>query len=201
MELALSEQLREAGNGKKLQKFAKTMDYLERAKREESAPLIEAFFQQRLVEERVIHEREQQLEIELSQQRHEGDLKEKNRLALCSTTRSEEERLKRFRKRRKLSGVKPVEPGPAAPSAIAATAAATTAAPTSGKYVPRFRLQNAEGSGQAAPPEPDRWGSRRQDDRPPQPTDRWRSDDRRPSFGGSRSSWSSSRNPPRGSER
>ncbi|KAL5565941.1 hypothetical protein UlMin_029105 [Ulmus minor] len=82
MELALSEQLRERQEmEKKLQKLAKTMDYLERAKREESAPLIEAAFQQRLVEERVLHEREQQLEIELSQQRHEGDLKEKNRLA------------------------------------------------------------------------------------------------------------------------
>ncbi|KAF3449639.1 hypothetical protein FNV43_RR10370 [Rhamnella rubrinervis] len=305
MELALSEQLRERQEmEKKLQKFAKTMDYLERAKREESAPLIEAFFQQRLVEERVIHEREQQLEIELSQQRHEGDLKEKNRLARMFDNkiifqervmhrrqeefdrrreereeqinqmiqawkqereakrkkiffvRSEEERLKKIQeeeealrreeaeRRRKeeaerrakldeiaekqrqrekeaeekerlrreglfgrstaaaeIPSTQPVEPGPAAPSAIAATAAATTAAPTSGKYVPRFRLQNAEGSGQAAPPEPDRWGSRRQDDRPPQPTDRWRSDDRRPSFGGSRSSWSSSRNPPRGSER
>ncbi|PON65523.1 Proteasome component (PCI) domain containing protein [Trema orientale] len=36
---------------------------------------------QRLVEERVLHEREQQCKIELSQQQHEGDLKEKNRLS------------------------------------------------------------------------------------------------------------------------
>ncbi|PQQ19815.1 eukaryotic translation initiation factor 3 subunit A [Prunus yedoensis var. nudiflora] len=82
MELALSEQLRERQEmEKKLLKLARTMDYLERAKREESAPLIEAAYQQRLVEERVLHEHNQQLEVELSQQRHEGDLKEKNRLA------------------------------------------------------------------------------------------------------------------------
>ena len=62
MEFALSEQLRERQEmEKKLQKLAKTMDYLERAKREESAPLIEAAFQQRLVEERVLHEREQKV--------------------------------------------------------------------------------------------------------------------------------------------
>ncbi|MBA0654434.1 hypothetical protein Goklo_021440 [Gossypium klotzschianum] len=57
------------------------MDHLERAKREEAAPLIEAAFQRRLVEEKVLHEREQQLEVELSRQHHDGDLKEKNRLA------------------------------------------------------------------------------------------------------------------------
>ncbi|KAG5244746.1 eukaryotic translation initiation factor [Salix suchowensis] len=66
---------------KKLQKLVKTMDYLERAKREEAAPLIEAAFQQRLVEEKALHEHEQQQEIELSRQRHDGDLKEKNRLS------------------------------------------------------------------------------------------------------------------------
>lgn len=61
MELALSEQQRERQEmEKKLQKLAKTMDYLERAKREEAAPLIEAAFQQRLVEEKALHEREQQ---------------------------------------------------------------------------------------------------------------------------------------------
>lgn len=82
MEMALSEQLRERQETeKKLQKLAKTMDYLERAKREEAAPLIEAAFQQRLVEEKVLHESEQQLEVEVSRQRHDGDLKEKNRMA------------------------------------------------------------------------------------------------------------------------
>jgi len=60
IELALSEQLKERQEmEKKLQKLAKTMDYMERAKREEEAPLIEQAFQQRLVEEKILHEREQ----------------------------------------------------------------------------------------------------------------------------------------------
>lgn len=46
---------------KKLKKLSKTMDFLERAKREESAPLIEVAYQQRLVEERILHELEQQV--------------------------------------------------------------------------------------------------------------------------------------------
>lgn len=62
MELALTEQLRERQEmEKKLQKIAKTMDYLERAKREESASLIEAAFQHCLLEEKIHHEREQQV--------------------------------------------------------------------------------------------------------------------------------------------
>lgn len=66
MERALSEQLRERQEmEKKLQKLAKTMDYLERAKREEAAPLIEAAFQRRLVEEKALHEREQQVSFKL----------------------------------------------------------------------------------------------------------------------------------------
>ncbi len=64
MERALNEQLRERQEmEKKLQKLAKTMDYLERAKREEAAPLIVAAFQQRLVEEKAVHEREQQVTL------------------------------------------------------------------------------------------------------------------------------------------
>ncbi|KAL0301647.1 UNVERIFIED_CONTAM: Eukaryotic translation initiation factor 3 subunit A [Sesamum radiatum] len=81
MELALSEQLREKQEmEKKLQKLAKTMDYLERAKREEAAPLIEAAFQRRLAEEEALHTLEQQQEIDVSRQRHAGDLEEKRRL-------------------------------------------------------------------------------------------------------------------------
>ncbi|XP_050380282.1 eukaryotic translation initiation factor 3 subunit A [Argentina anserina] len=81
LDMAVHEQIKEREEReKKLMKLSKTMDHLERAKREESAPLIEAAYQQRLVEEKMLHEREQQLEIELSQQRHEGDVKEKNRL-------------------------------------------------------------------------------------------------------------------------
>lgn len=68
MELTLSEQLRERQEmEKKLQKLAKTMDYLERAKREESAPLVEAAYQQRLVEEKDLHEREQQVFFRFSE--------------------------------------------------------------------------------------------------------------------------------------
>lgn len=60
IELALSEQLKERQDlEKKLQKLAKTMDYMERAKREEEAQLIEQAFQQRLVEEKIFHEHEQ----------------------------------------------------------------------------------------------------------------------------------------------
>ncbi|RWW32945.1 hypothetical protein GW17_00002348 [Ensete ventricosum] len=60
IELALSEQLKERQElEKKLQKLAKTMDYMERAKREEEAQLIEQAFQQRLVEEKIFHEHEQ----------------------------------------------------------------------------------------------------------------------------------------------
>ncbi|CAI9107641.1 OLC1v1007043C1 [Oldenlandia corymbosa var. corymbosa] len=65
---------------KKLLELFKTEDHLERAKREESATLVEAAFQQRIVVEAAHHEREQQQEIELSRQRHAGDLKEKSRL-------------------------------------------------------------------------------------------------------------------------
>lgn len=102
----------------------------------------------------------------------------------------------------------PLDTGSAAVPAPAAAAAAA-AAPSSGKYVPRFR-RGSESSGQAPPPESDRWGSSssRQDDRMSQAGDRWRSDDRRSSggssfggAGGSRSTWSSSRIPTRGSER
>ncbi|XP_074311613.1 eukaryotic translation initiation factor 3 subunit A-like [Silene latifolia] len=82
MEVVLQEQLKERQEmEKKLQKLAKQMDYLERARREEAAPLIEAAYQQCLVEEQILHEREQKLEVERSRQGHDNDLKEKNRLA------------------------------------------------------------------------------------------------------------------------
>jgi translation initiation factor 3 subunit A len=44
---------------KKLQKLAKTMDYLERAKRQEEAPLVEQAFQKRQEEEKILYEQEQ----------------------------------------------------------------------------------------------------------------------------------------------
>ncbi|KAL3652093.1 Eukaryotic translation initiation factor 3 subunit A [Castilleja foliolosa] len=88
LDLAVSEKLREKQEmEKKLQKLSKNMDYLERAKREESAPLIEAAFQRRLVEEAALHELEQQREIDVSRQRHSGDLEEKRRLSRMSENR------------------------------------------------------------------------------------------------------------------
>lgn len=60
----MEQQLREGQEmDKKLQKLAKTVNYLERAKREEAIPLIEAAFQQRLEEEKVLHESNQQQEV------------------------------------------------------------------------------------------------------------------------------------------
>ncbi|XP_078429553.1 eukaryotic translation initiation factor 3A [Wolffia australiana] len=82
MELARSEQLKERQEmEKKLQKLAKTMDYMERARREEEDPLIEAAYQQRLVQEKILHEQEQLQANELSRQHHAGDLQEKKRLS------------------------------------------------------------------------------------------------------------------------
>ncbi|KAD4179657.1 hypothetical protein R6Q59_032001 [Mikania micrantha] len=82
MELAMQEQVRERQEmEKKMQKLIKTMDHFERAKREEAAPLIEAAFQNRLAEEKLLHEREQQQEVEQSRKGHDGDVKEKYRLA------------------------------------------------------------------------------------------------------------------------
>ncbi|PPD97379.1 hypothetical protein GOBAR_DD05592 [Gossypium barbadense] len=93
LEQAMSEQLKERQEQeKRLQKVAKTMDHLERAKREEAAPLIETAFQRRLVEQKVLHERERQLEVELSRQHHDGDLKEKNRLARMLENKAERRR-------------------------------------------------------------------------------------------------------------
>ncbi|TYJ23943.1 hypothetical protein E1A91_A08G227200v1 [Gossypium mustelinum] len=274
---------------KRLQKVAKTMDHLERAKREEAAPLIEAAFQRRLVEEKVLHEREQQLEVELSRQRHDGDLKEKNRLARMLENkmifqesvisrrqaefdqrrvereerikqiiqarkqerdikrkkifyvRSEEERIKKMRKdeearkreeaerRRKeeaehkakmdeiaekqrqrereleekerlrreallgrapegISRPSELPAGSRTTEPVVATPAAAAAAPTTGKYVPKFRLR-PESSGPAPPSEPDRWGKPAplEPDRraagsraPPSQSDRWTSGSRAP---------------------
>ncbi|XP_025883546.1 eukaryotic translation initiation factor 3 subunit A-like [Solanum lycopersicum] len=280
MELALHEQLRERQEmEKKWQKFAKVMDYLERAKREEAAPLIESAFQRHLAEEATLHEREQQQEIELSRQRHGGDLVEKSRLGrmlenkrifqervvscreaklnskkqerqeqinriiqtrkqdrdtrrkLLFFLRKEEEQQKRLqeeedarkheeaekRKREeadrksKLDAIAekqrqreleleekkrlerevvlgksmPMSLEPSTigrPSEAGATApAATAAAPTPGKFVPRFRREKIDVAGQSPPPETDRWSSG------------GRRDERNSFGGGSRTSWSSSR--------
>ncbi|CAN7014112.1 unnamed protein product [Brassica rapa subsp. trilocularis] len=82
-----------------LLKLAKTMDYLERAKREESTPLIEAAYQQRLVEEIESHERDQQCEVELSRERHESDMKEKRRVTRMLSSESFVENMEIFQNR------------------------------------------------------------------------------------------------------
>ncbi|KAK2416278.1 eukaryotic translation initiation factor 3 subunit A [Trifolium repens] len=64
---------------KKWKKLATTMDYLERTKREEAAPLIEAAYQQQ--------------EVEWSKQCHAEDLNEKQRLSRMLGNNLEEERL------------------------------------------------------------------------------------------------------------
>ncbi|KAI4973602.1 hypothetical protein ZWY2020_041383 [Hordeum vulgare] len=82
MEVVRSQRVKEFEEmEKKLQKLAKKMDHLERAKRQEEAPLIEEAFRKRLEEEKILHEHEQLREIELSKQHHTGDLEEKNRLS------------------------------------------------------------------------------------------------------------------------
>ncbi|KAL1542613.1 Eukaryotic translation initiation factor 3 subunit A, variant 2 [Salvia divinorum] len=79
-DLAVSEQLREKQEmEKRIHKHGKTMDYLEREKRKEAAPVIEATFQKRLEEEKDRHELGQQREVDLSRQRHAGDLEEKRK--------------------------------------------------------------------------------------------------------------------------
>ncbi|KAL6188460.1 hypothetical protein ACLB2K_039853 [Fragaria x ananassa] len=65
---------------KKYQKLAKTIDHLERAKREEFAPLIEAAYkqscQQGLVEERERHKHEQQANAVVNHAEEAGRLKQ-----------------------------------------------------------------------------------------------------------------------------
>ncbi|CAN6481836.1 unnamed protein product [Victoria cruziana] len=113
LEMALNEQVKERQEmEKKLQKIAKTMDYLERAKREEEAPLIEEAYRQRLKDEEIFFERQQKQAIDQSKQQHAGDLQEKSRLSrmkankdifeqeLISRRQDEFERLKRERDER-----------------------------------------------------------------------------------------------------
>ncbi|KAK4365582.1 hypothetical protein RND71_013462 [Anisodus tanguticus] len=69
-----------AGKGEKIAEVCQNNDYLERAKREEASALIESAFHRRLAQEAALHERDQQQEIEVSKQRHAGDLVEKRRL-------------------------------------------------------------------------------------------------------------------------
>jgi translation initiation factor 3 subunit A len=81
MEEAFSEQMKErAEMERKLQKLSKTMDHLERAKREEERPLIEEAHQKRLQDDEKFYKDQQEQAINQSQKQHETDLVEKNRL-------------------------------------------------------------------------------------------------------------------------
>nr|CAB3476507.1 unnamed protein product [Digitaria exilis] len=192
MELALTEQLKERQEmEKKLQKLAKTMDYLERAKRQEEAPLIEQAFQKRLEEEKILHEQEQLREIELSKQHHAEEERRKREEAerkakldaIAEKQRQrekelEEKELKR-RNEQHFRGSETARAQEAAPvaqppldPAAAPAAAAAAAASAPGKYVPKFKLRGDSSSagGSQRPDvrarEDDRWGSREERSRP-----------------------------------
>ena len=67
MERDLYEQLKERQEmERKLQKLAKTMDYLERTKREEEAPLIEATYQKHLLDDEIFFTQQQQVRMILT---------------------------------------------------------------------------------------------------------------------------------------
>ncbi len=62
MEEALSEQMKErAEMERKLQKLSKTMDHLERAKREEERPLIEEAHEKRLQDDEKFYKEQQEV--------------------------------------------------------------------------------------------------------------------------------------------
>ncbi|KAI3857028.1 hypothetical protein MKW92_004469 [Papaver armeniacum] len=240
MEMARQEQLKARQElEKRLQKLAKTMDHMERARRERKLLLLMLHFSNQ--------------EIELSRERHVGDLQEKNRLSkdnilqarIVSRRQSEFDRLqrrgmnirdkkadillevwedrqkklaeeealessKRPKEKERRLGEKPSwmsllrSRGKERPKRrrgkeggrlglVGATCSCcccsgchfkctgtTAAAPA--RYVPRF-MRAASGAAAVTPPEPDRWGSRQEDQRQ-SATDRWRTDrteDRRPS--------------------
>ncbi|GAB2227370.1 hypothetical protein Droror1_Dr00009189 [Drosera rotundifolia] len=56
-------------------------------KKEEEAPVIETAYQKRLEEEKVWHEHEQQIEVELFGQSHDHDIQEKHCYPVCWSTR------------------------------------------------------------------------------------------------------------------
>lgn len=62
MEEALSEQMKERQEmERKLQKLSKTMDHLERAKREEERPLIEEAYRKRLRDDESFYQQQQEV--------------------------------------------------------------------------------------------------------------------------------------------
>lgn len=102
-------------------------------------------------------------EIAEKQRQRERELEEKERLRREALLGRSTEGLSRPSELP--AGSHPSEPGAAA-------------APTTGKYVPRFKRERAVGSGQAPPSESDHWGSGSQ--APPSQSDRWGSGSRAP---------------------
>uniref|UniRef100_A0A383WBK9 Eukaryotic translation initiation factor 3 subunit A n=1 Tax=Tetradesmus obliquus TaxID=3088 RepID=A0A383WBK9_TETOB len=89
MQEALSERLKEAQElERKLARLAKNMDHLERARREEEAPLLEAAYQARLQDDKAFHEQQQQQQAEAHRLAWEVDIQEKQRLVRMGEDKS-----------------------------------------------------------------------------------------------------------------
>eukprot|EP00271_Cylindrocystis_brebissonii_P023350 TRINITY_DN9659_c0_g1_i1.p1 TRINITY_DN9659_c0_g1~~TRINITY_DN9659_c0_g1_i1.p1 ORF type:complete len:1097 (+),score=334.31 TRINITY_DN9659_c0_g1_i1:34-3291(+) len=124
LQAAMEEQMKEKAElERKVQKAGRQMDHLERARREEERPLIEAAFKQRLAEDEENHRKQQEALLEQSKAQHALDLTEKHRLSrmlddkaifqeqVISRRRGEFERLRREREEKlaKLRAVKHAE--------------------------------------------------------------------------------------------
>ncbi|KAK3246629.1 Eukaryotic translation initiation factor 3 subunit A [Cymbomonas tetramitiformis] len=80
MEDAISEQIKERQEmERKLLRLGKTMDHLERARREEEVPLIEQLYQTQLVEDEKYFKEQQQMMLEQSKAQYELDFAQKAR--------------------------------------------------------------------------------------------------------------------------
>lgn len=80
MQEAYQERLKEAQElERKLARLAKTMDHLERARREEEAPYLEAAYQDRLVQDKTYHEQQQEQQLTAHRMAWEVDVVEKRR--------------------------------------------------------------------------------------------------------------------------
>ncbi|KAK5786513.1 hypothetical protein PVK06_041150 [Gossypium arboreum] len=167
--------------------------------------LLEQAMSLQLKERQEQEKRLQKLEVELSRQHHDGDLKEKSRLArmlenkmifqerVISRRQAEfdqqrlerEERIKqiiqarkqeRDIKTKKIFYVRSTEGQPSEPLAGSRITEPGNAAPATRKYVPRFRQQRKESSGPPTSSEPDlRAAGSRA---PPPQSDRWSSGSR-----------------------
>ncbi|GAB4848519.1 hypothetical protein Ancab_003226 [Ancistrocladus abbreviatus] len=195
------------------------------ARRQERELKTKMIFYLRSEEERLKklqHEEEAQKREEAEQRRKEEAERKAKLDEIAEKQRQRERELeeKERLRREQLLGrsaepvTRPSEPlgVPQADQGMTAPVAATAAAlPAPAKYVPRFKRQTEGSAVHAPPPEPNRWGSGRRDDR--LSSDRWRSEDSRPFGSGSRDerrvsggggpggssrpTWSSSRAPAR----